>query len=454
MAALGASPTGDVGSSASARSGLAAAGRCAHAGAACSPGTTIGAALARARRCRVGVRQDADCAGSALLVLSPAFRMTHPAAAPVGRDGPRGRRPDRLRHRPVRRPQSRSRTIVGITGTNGKSTTTALIGPSCGAAGRDARRRQYRPGRARARDRAAGADLCARDVVLSARSVQRLRPDVAVLLNITPDHLDRHGGMDGYVAAKSADLPPPGRRRHGRHRRRRRAQPSLWAQLAGTRAACPFGRDAPSRAACSPPGPARGRARGCGDRGCRSGLAGRCPAVTTIRMPPRLRRRADAGPPPEEAARGLASFPGCRTEWRRWRAVGAVICVNDCKATNPDAATKASVQFRSIYWIAGGRPKAGGFASLRSPLGRSPPSVLIGEAAEEIAAEVGDLVPTSQVGTLRPPSRPRAARHGDGARGRWCCCRPPAPPSTSSAASRPAATCSASWLGSCRGAAA
>src|SRR5205807_4642349 len=97
-------------------------------------------------------------------------------------------------------PQAR---FVGITGTNGKSTTTALIGHILAAAGRRAE--------VGGNLGAPALSLAPLDAdgtyVLEASSFQletitTLVFDIAVLLNITPDHLERHGGMDGYIAAK------------------------------------------------------------------------------------------------------------------------------------------------------------------------------------------------------------------------------------------------------------
>ena len=93
--------------------------------------------------------------------------------------------------------------VVGITGTNGKSTTTALIGHILKQAGRDAR-----VGGNIGKGVLDMAPLNANSVyVLELSSyqldlVKSLHCDVGVFLNLSPDHLDRHGGIDGYVAAK------------------------------------------------------------------------------------------------------------------------------------------------------------------------------------------------------------------------------------------------------------
>jgi UDP-N-acetylmuramoylalanine--D-glutamate ligase len=83
--------------------------------------------------------------------------------------------------------------------------------------------------------------------------------------------------------------------------------------------------------------------------------------------------------------------------------------VNDSKATNPDSAAKSLVSFANIFWIAGGKPKPGGFAGLRPHLGGVRRGFLIGQAAGEIAADLGDLVPMQEVGTLEAAVRAASA---------------------------------------------
>ena len=103
----------------------------------------------------------------------------------------------------VAAPSHKRPRVVAITGTNGKSTTTALIGHVLARAGRDARvGGNIGVGVLGLEPMHGGAVY-----VLELSSYQldltsSLKPDVAIILNITPDHLDRHGDMDGYAAAK------------------------------------------------------------------------------------------------------------------------------------------------------------------------------------------------------------------------------------------------------------
>ena len=88
---------------------------------------------------------------------------------------------------------------------------------------------------------------------------------------------------------------------------------------------------------------------------------------------------------------------------------GGVLWVNDSKATNPNSAEKSLASFANIFWIAGGKPKPGGFRSLRPALGNVRAGYLIGTAAGEIAADLGDLAPMHQVGTLDAAVRAASA---------------------------------------------
>src|SRR3954469_24803449 len=151
---------------------------------------------------------SADWSQFAALMLSPGVPLTHPAphwtverakAAGVEIVGDM-----ELFARTVNAaPEHRRPKVVAITGTNGKSTTTALVGHVCREAGRDVRiGGNIGVGVLDLDDMHGGAVY-----VLELSSYQldltsSLKPDVAILLNVSPDHLDRHGGMEGYVAAK------------------------------------------------------------------------------------------------------------------------------------------------------------------------------------------------------------------------------------------------------------
>src|SRR5216684_2548145 len=251
---------------------------------------------------------------------------------------------------------------VGITGTNGKSTTPALIG-------RDG------------------------TYVLEASSFQlelidSLAFDVAVLLNITPDHLDRHGGMAGYIAAK---------RRIFAHQ--------------GTASIAIVGIDDPICRALADElrgGPGRvlpisvtESATGgvYVDRGQLVDATGDQPiAVLELALAERLpgshnwqnaaaayAAARSVGVAAEDAASAIRSFPGLAHRQELVDTIDGVRYINDSKATNADAAEKALACYEAIYWIAGGLPKAGGITSLGPYFRRLRHAYLIGTATAAAA---------------------------------------------------------------------
>src|SRR5262249_22502142 len=98
-------------------------------------------------------------------------------------------------------------------------------------------------------------------------------------------------------------------------------------------------------------------------------------------------------------AAAMASFPGLAHRQERVGEIDGVAFVNDSKATNADAAARALGCYDAIYWIAGGVPKEGGITSLTGFFARVRHAYLIGEAAADFAATLGD-VPHSIVGDL------------------------------------------------------
>ena len=97
---------------------------------------------------------------------------------------------------------------------------------------------------------------------------------------------------------------------------------------------------------------------------------------------------------------GLRSFPGLAHRMEEIGRKGAVLFINDSKATNADSAAKALASFDTIYWIAGGKPKEGGITSLAEFFPRIAKAYLIGEAAQDFADTLAGRVPNEVVGTL------------------------------------------------------
>jgi UDP-N-acetylmuramoylalanine--D-glutamate ligase len=106
------------------------------------------------------------------------------------------------------------------------------------------------------------------------------------------------------------------------------------------------------------------------------------------------------GVPPEAIASALPGFPGLKHRMEQVGRRDRVLFVNDSKATNADAASRALSSYETIFWIAGGRPKAGGITGLGAFFPRIRKAYLVGEAAEEFSATLSDRVPHVIAGTL------------------------------------------------------
>jgi UDP-N-acetylmuramoylalanine--D-glutamate ligase len=225
-----------------------------------------------------------------------------------------------------------------------------------------------------------------------------LAPDVAVFLNLSPDHLDRHGGEGGYFAAKKRlfDLGAPRHAIVG-------VDDRFGAMLAAACLENPDTGEPVIRIA------AHRKLRGAGwsvfmnksflserrkgaqvasfDMRAAPALVGAhnwqnaCAAYAACRA-------LGLGPKAIEA--GLTSFEGLEHRLQRVAERGGVLFVNDSKATNADAAEKALLAYDRVRWIAGGVPKAGGIEPLRPLFGRVARAYLIGQAAEAFAATLGD----------------------------------------------------------------
>lgn len=347
-----------------------------------------------------------DLAGARALLLSPGIPHTYPKPHPAAEQARRAGVPilcdiDLL----LEANRTAGARVIGITGTNGKSTVTALIGHCLGVAGVSCSvGGNLGPA-------ALGLPAQGRDgayvLELSSYQIERIATagfDVAVLINITPDHLDRHGGMAGYVAAKER----------------------LFGLMRGKDATAVIGDDDEHCRAIT----ARLRNRGARvvtisahgpvadgvwvEDGrvidATTGTARRIADISAVVTLPGSHNWQNAaaataallafGIAPEQIARGLASYPGLAHRQEHIRDIGPVAYVNDSKATNADAALRAVVCYDDIYWIAGGLAKEGGFAALAPGFPRIRHAYLIGRAAPEIAAALGARVPYTMSGTL------------------------------------------------------
>ena len=355
-----------------------------------------------------------DLSDVGMLVLSPGIPLDHPKPHPVVTRA-RAARCEIVGDVELLLRACPAATVIGITGTNGKSTTTALLGHILAAAGVPSA-----VGGNIGVPALALAPLDAGGVyVLELSSYQLdLTPSlgckVAVLLNISPDHLERHGGMDGYVAAKRRIFTGQG--------------PDATAIVGADDAACQAIADALGHQSSGPRViPVSGETAIAGGVFARDGVlfdataSGDPRPVLRLAEAPALPGVHNAqnaaaawaaaralGLAPATVAAAIRSFPGLAHRQELITTIDGVAYVNDSKATNPDAAARALACYDAIYWIAGGRAKAGGLAAVRPYLDRVRHVYLIGEAAPAFAGELASAVPVAISETL---DRAVAAAH-------------------------------------------
>jgi UDP-N-acetylmuramoylalanine--D-glutamate ligase len=295
--------------------------------------------------------------------------------------------------------------IVGITGTNGKSTTTALIGHILKQAGRDAR--------IGGNIGTGVLDLAALHAnaiyVLELSSyqldlVKSLHCNVAVLLNISPDHLDRHGGMEGYQAAKM---------RIFQNQTERDTAVVGFDDVITQSIAIGLAARGPARVVQVSSSYALGRGVSAVDGRLYDSNSGNAIFVGNLAECAALPGKHNhqnavaayaacraLGLDPQTIMEGLRTFPGLAHRMERVAEIEGVRFINDSKATNAQAAEQALKSYDNIYWIAGGVPKADGIGPLTPYFPRINKAYLIGEAEEAFAATLKGKVPTQGCGTL------------------------------------------------------
>ncbi|HET7716317.1 MAG TPA: UDP-N-acetylmuramoyl-L-alanine--D-glutamate ligase [Bauldia sp.] len=359
---------------------------------------------ARSAGLRIVDLRDADWRDFAALVLAPGVPLTHPEphwtvlraeAAGVEIIG------DIEIFCRERRRNVPDAPFVAITGTNGKSTTTALIAHLLSSAERDVQL----GGNIGTPVLSLDPPRMGRYHVVEVSSFQidlapSLDPTVGVLLNVTPDHLDRHGTMERYAGLKErmvaraktavvavdddicqaiADRIEQNGGNVARVSARRPLARGIFAEGATLHAAD----DGAVRPLASLAGIGSLR----GEHNAQNAAA----AVAAVRL---------LGMADDAIVRGLRTFRGLPHRMEEVGRRGRVLFVNDSKATNADAAAKALRSFDRIYWIAGGRPKEGGIDSLTGFFPKIAKAYLIGEAMEAFAATLAPAVPVDRSGTL------------------------------------------------------
>jgi len=297
--------------------------------------------------------------------------------------------------------------LIAITGTNGKSTTTSLIAHVLREAGCDVQMGgnigvpilELEPP-AETRVHVVECSTFQIDLAPS------LNPTVGVLLNLTPDHIDRHGTMENYASIKQ-----------------RLVEVSDFAVV---------GRDDPyceaifqylKKLGHAVVGVANSQPHAIGAVRFEAGALRRTfalPAMKTVEenlfdlaQAPALRgahngQNAAAafsvcerlGLAHDRIYAGLKTYPGLAHRMEQVARDGKVLFVNDSKATNADAAEKALLSFDDIFWILGGKAKEGGIAPLRPLFGKVRKAYLIGAASEDFAQTLEGAVDYEKCGTL------------------------------------------------------
>lgn len=291
--------------------------------------------------------------------------------------------------------------FIGITGTNGKSTTTALIAHILKSAGRDVQLggnigTPILKLEVPAENRFHVIELSSYQIDLA----PSLAPSIGVLLNLSPDHIDRHGSMENYAAIKerlvrASDLAVVGVDdafcEAIELRRTKSGAPTVPVSLLAER---PGGVHASGRNVFA-----------CGETPRKlADLSG----IGSLRGDHNAQNAAVAvavclncGLSEAEIQAGLKSFPGLAHRMEELGHVGKALVVNDSKATNADSTEKALTSFEDgIFWIAGGKPKEGGIAALEPHFSRVERAYLIGEAAPAFAATLEGKVAYALSGTL------------------------------------------------------
>jgi len=307
--------------------------------------------------------------------------------------------------------------LICITGSNGKTTTTSLTGHILETAGLPVQVAGNigTPLISRV-DLSCDAGLTVVEASsFQLESISAFRPDIAVLLNITPDHLDRHGSIEGYGGAKARMF-------------RNQTEKDAAVINADDAAASQY---APSEPRVFWFSRAKHVAGGCFLRG--EEIVFRCDGVETVLLERKeiglrgihnlenvLAAAAAAklaGVEPAAIAEGVRTFAGVEHRIEFVATIAGVDYFNDSKATNVDATLKALDAFSgNVLVILGGKDKGSDYTILRDTLrSRARMALLIGAAAEKIETEIGGAVPIERAGTLAHAveAASRRARPGD-----------------------------------------
>ena len=310
--------------------------------------------------------------------------------------------------------------MIAITGTNGKSTTTALVGHILEHAGRDVEvGGNLGPAIC---DMAMMEQGSAYVLELSSYQLElcpSARFKVAVLLNITPDHLDRHGGMGGYIRAKKNIFRAQGAGDISVVGIDDEASNAIYDELKAKSGRMII----PVSCQGNAPGGVyidgsmliddlQNEAVKVMDVAKLAHLPGRHNAQNIVAAYAAARMMSVSV---DDIIKGVQSFPGLAHRQERLGELNGVAFVNDSKATNAQAAAKALVCYDNIYWIAGGLAKDGGLEGLETLMDAVRGAFLIGDAAEAFADFLNDKVKVEMCGDLQTATETAyAAAQADG----------------------------------------
>ncbi len=347
----------------------------------------------------------------AALILSPGVPLTHPRPHGVVEHANRAKvriigdvelfaheiRPD---------PNGAAKApVIAITGTNGKSTTTALVGHILNACGFDAQ---------------IGGNIGRSVLELSPPSAKAiyvlemssfqidlapgLTPDVGILSNLSPDHIDRHGTMENYAAIKARLM-----RQTAKDGQVVIGVDDAYSSAIFTQLSAAGGAQAHPVSV----GKVLGRGIFVVDGTLYDAMGARAVKVMDMAAAARLpgahnwqnAALAYGAVRPfisdiKAIAAAIASFPGLAHRMEDVGHIGKTAFINDSKATNADATARALAVYPDIFWIAGGKPKEGGIENLSEFFPRVRKAYLIGEAAPAFARTLDGKAPYDMSGTL------------------------------------------------------
>src|SRR5882724_2363871 len=332
----------------------------------------------------------------AALILSPGVPLTRPKPHGVVEHANRARVPvigdvELFAHEIRSHADlSGASPVIAITGTNGKSTTTALVGHILNQCGFNAQ-----IGGNIGKSVLELSQPTAKTIyVLEMSSFQidlspGLKPDVGVLSNLSPDHIDRHGTMENYAAIKARLMKQTAK------------DGQVVIGVDDSHASAIFTQLSASGGAQAQPvsvGKILGRGIFVVDGILYDAMGVNAVKVmdmtAAIRLPGAhnwqnaalaygaVRRFVSDT---KAIAAAIASFPGLAHRMEDVGHIGRTVFINDSKATNADATARALAVYPDIFWIAGGKPKEGGIESLAGYFPRIRKAYLIGEAAPQFA---------------------------------------------------------------------